>query len=483
MENSLNALQRAGSITNRDMNVSMFPFDAFEFDDPNRTANPSLTMKYPWQFKIGDSKIPWEAKQHGIIPFNGWFASFIDLSTTTLESESSTAVVTPSDENLNTSAYGVNGYVEFSLASFPVSFANYTIIFRHSGAWEYLTSGGINNSKHISVSGGVVKLWSNFNYVLPFTLSYTSESFREILFIPESYSQLAIEQIINNADTFMNYFTDSAANPSLTLSPQGLLWKSGDSYIRLGSTASFHGVDLDSGNFKAGEQGWQITKEGDVEFNDGTFRGTLDAVDGTFTGDLTVTSDEAERQISVGSKGLLVKDSYNNIIHNLPAMADTSKLEYFGHYYATPTGGSLTTGTLTKHSTDTFSGWSASLSTNLTSYLFFSGLPTDANVKAGRFKFETHTVIGAKYANKDSYVRVRFYAYYKSSASASLVEYDYSTYIDYDHHSSTTTTELIIPISYDNKVYWKYNVYMDGLNTANAYSTVSISSELKGLYL
>lgn len=44
--------------------------------------------------------------------------------------------------------------------------------------------------------------------------------------------------------------------------------------------------DMQSLNFESGESGWEITKDGDVEFNDGVFRGSLDAAGGTFKGNL-----------------------------------------------------------------------------------------------------------------------------------------------------------------------------------------------------
>lgn len=47
---------------------------------------------------------------------------------------------------------------------------------------------------------------------------------------------------------------------------------------------------LQSGNFNTGSAGWQILANGNVEFNDGDFRGTITATDGTIGG-FTIGSD------------------------------------------------------------------------------------------------------------------------------------------------------------------------------------------------
>lgn len=48
--NPLVAPVRPGSLDVRGQQPTLFPFDAFEFDDPNRTDNPALRMKTPWTF-------------------------------------------------------------------------------------------------------------------------------------------------------------------------------------------------------------------------------------------------------------------------------------------------------------------------------------------------------------------------------------------------------------------------------------------------
>ena len=44
--------------------------------------------------------------------------------------------------------------------------------------------------------------------------------------------------------------------------------------------------NIQSGNFKSGEAGWSLNGNGDLEANDGTFRGRLEAEEGYFNGDI-----------------------------------------------------------------------------------------------------------------------------------------------------------------------------------------------------
>jgi hypothetical protein len=65
---------------------------------------------------------------------------------------------------------------------------------------------------------------------------------------------------------------------------------------------------LQSGNFKTGISGWQITGDGNVEFNNGVFRGTLSAVGGSFgtiTGGTFQTSTTGQRVVIDGTNNIL----------------------------------------------------------------------------------------------------------------------------------------------------------------------------------
>ena len=50
MSDALQPDIRSGSITQINLDPDIFPFDAFEFDDPNRTLEPDLKLKEPWAF-------------------------------------------------------------------------------------------------------------------------------------------------------------------------------------------------------------------------------------------------------------------------------------------------------------------------------------------------------------------------------------------------------------------------------------------------
>jgi hypothetical protein len=57
----------------------------------------------------------------------------------------------------------------------------------------------------------------------------------------------------------------------------------GETIVRLNVTEGW----LQSNGFVAGSNGWQIKDNGNVEFNDGVFRGALSGATGTFTGALS----------------------------------------------------------------------------------------------------------------------------------------------------------------------------------------------------
>ena len=44
-----------GSISEIQEDLGKFPFDAFEFDDPQKDTTPTLTLKSPWTMDLGDS--------------------------------------------------------------------------------------------------------------------------------------------------------------------------------------------------------------------------------------------------------------------------------------------------------------------------------------------------------------------------------------------------------------------------------------------
>lgn len=60
--NALNAPIRPGGSDVRGQQPTLLPFDAFDFDDPNKTAEPELRVKAPWKF-VAEAEITTEALQ------------------------------------------------------------------------------------------------------------------------------------------------------------------------------------------------------------------------------------------------------------------------------------------------------------------------------------------------------------------------------------------------------------------------------------
>lgn len=85
------------------------------------------------------------------------------------------------------------------------------------------------------------------------------------------------------------------------------------------------GGTMTSGNFKTSSLGWSISDNGDVEFNNGNFRGTITATTGSIGGWLIaattlsstgMTFDSTNKKILVGSSGEIVIDGANKEIES-----------------------------------------------------------------------------------------------------------------------------------------------------------------------
>ncbi|MBG5918952.1 TipJ family phage tail tip protein [Providencia stuartii] len=85
----------------------------------------------------------------------------------------------------------------------------------------------------------------------------------------------------------------------------------GSGFIQDGSiTNAKIGNVIQSNDFKKGEKGWQIDKNGNPEFNDGTFRGKVYANDGEFKGTVYV-----ERLIGDNATATVYKEATKDEIH------------------------------------------------------------------------------------------------------------------------------------------------------------------------
>lgn len=89
-------------------------------------------------------------------------------------------------------------------------------------------------------------------------------------------------------------------------------------------TNSKIGNIIQSNDFKKGEKGWQIDKNGNPEFNDGTFRGKVYATDGDFRGTV-----HAEKFIGDVATGVLYK-GVSKYFYKQPYMSIETSIIYVG---------------------------------------------------------------------------------------------------------------------------------------------------------
>ncbi|WP_283125255.1 TipJ family phage tail tip protein [Providencia stuartii] len=111
-----------------------------------------------------------------------------------------------------------------------------------------------------------------------------------------------VTQIGFSADTFVifNQSNGQFVTPFAVVNGQVFI---GSGFIQDGSiTNAKIGNVIQSNDFKKGEKGWQIDKNGNPEFNDGTFRGKVYATDGDFRGTV-----HAEKFIGDVATGVLYK--------------------------------------------------------------------------------------------------------------------------------------------------------------------------------
>ena len=104
-------------------------------------------------------------------------------------------------------------------------------------------------------------------------------------------------------------------DPLFQDTPQSTIEKTVSSNLTSGElTGNLKMIDgfMQSGNFVTGSAGWKIYKDGNIEANDGNFRGDISAATGTFTGSLYVG--DTKVHIDGENKRILVNDSTNDRI-------------------------------------------------------------------------------------------------------------------------------------------------------------------------
>ncbi len=342
----LQALVRPSALDVRGQQPSLFPFDAFKFDDPNQTDFPELKMKAPWRFVadyIKSSGDSWNYSGNvGQIPSGAYFSAL------RYTNETSVALLNKADDDLlasegvsgieeGVSPYTIAGTISYDLTGIPayVLDGGYTIIvYSEFTGWEYLSGSGVSKGNLISKVGDVFTLTSSntLPQLLKFRLRGYLETFRDLMVIPQNYTQSSIDDLLEDVTTFSWESGTLSSDRGYILSPDGFYWYNGAQYIKLGTEAIFSGVDLKSGQWDGeitngeitsnGTEGWALSSKGDFEANDGTFRG-----------DMLIGSDDDLRQLYLGSKGLYVEDKNDVPIHDLPNAPTITNGYTLGHLY------------------------------------------------------------------------------------------------------------------------------------------------------
>lgn len=273
--------------------INYFPLDAFEFTDPSNTTAPVLRMKSPWSFDVpaltldGSSTASW-----GIIPETAWYMGlriaedcrfrYGSSYDTTLD------LVTCDGGNVQTSG-GIQGGFSVDLSDYT----DWTVSFQWAGTWQWVTSDNPSKAGPWDWDAGTSTLYiySGLPYHLPFKVRDVLEIISDVMF----WTSIQTDEYLTSLLSGKSRFTFEGSNTNVTgnvvIDGTGFRWygENGE-YILLGETGVFKDVDLE-GNWNPDASpptGWKISANGDVEFNNGTFRGSLDGADGTFAGTVDV---------------------------------------------------------------------------------------------------------------------------------------------------------------------------------------------------
>ncbi len=349
---------KAGSVDNRMVDPGLFPFDAFEYDDPSTTTAPKLMLKDPWSWLIG-SGAAGKIYEQALAPNVGYsFDIWIDTDTNT----------------------------------------------RH-----------IHNRDIISTRGGAGSSITTFDSDIGGAPANNTSWLNTYGNIP-SY-----------AGWIESFYTGTTAIDGGRIKTD----------------------TLKSANFVTGVSGSKFDlANGYIETGSGVFRGNLSAAGGTFSGNVEIGADDANRQLSLGSKGLLVKDANGVIIHDLPDAVIQSGSRYCGHDYWYQ---DLATYKIYDSTTAAFNIW-----TQVTCIV-----DSNTNVKKGIFKVY---FFGQGLTSYGAITMILYLRPYGSSWAASIASNTPSGGVIATFSSSIVNRVeqffyLECPIGNNNKIEFQYEIY------------------------
>lgn len=222
----LNFNVRPGSVDLMGTQPDLFPFDAWSFDDPNRTPAPKVRLKSPWAIVVGASDIDGDIDgsqiADGTVDTQQLAPDAVDAS-----------ILAPNSVN-------TDNIVEDAVTN------------------TQLADNSVSSSTILENAVG--------------TLQIANDAITN--------AQLAIDAV-QNANIATNAVTTDSLAPNSVTGAEIASSSITTPKLDQGN------ITIQSSNYVAGTSGWAIDQTGTAEFQDGIFRGTLASADGVFTGSLS----------------------------------------------------------------------------------------------------------------------------------------------------------------------------------------------------
>ena len=216
-DSGLNINVRPGSVDPIASQRTIFPLEAFEFDDPNRVAEPELRMKAPWKLVVGSIEI------NGVTGLIDTL-DYIEAATNTAQGTADNAI---------TDAGTAQGIANTAVTNAGNAQGTANTAITNAGTAQTTANTAIGHA----------------------------------------------EDALNVANS-KNVIYRQASKPGTPPAKSGDLWYDSDDdnnvYLHNG-TDFIRNIAIKSSDYVPGVSGWAIFQDGDVEFDQGEFRGTLAA--------------------------------------------------------------------------------------------------------------------------------------------------------------------------------------------------------------